>query len=186
LTGNQDGLDYRAMSRQWVVFQVNGQEYGLSVDQVIEVLRMAMLTPVAESQRGFAGILNLRGNPVPVLDLVERLGGVSRESGPDQAIVIVMIDNRLVGLVVDAVDEVVDLDDESIRPADPLMGSSNNYLGVARLRDAEASAGSNDNYRVILLIDVDRLVRSEWARISGMGEIDQVAGKSGAVEPIRR
>ncbi len=49
------------MNRQWVVFQVNGQEYGLSVEQVIEVLRMALLTPVAEAPRGFAGILNLRG-----------------------------------------------------------------------------------------------------------------------------
>ncbi|MFM7315919.1 MAG: chemotaxis protein CheW, partial [bacterium] len=174
------------MSKQWVVFQVNGQEYGLSVDQVIEVLRMALLTPVAEAPRGFAGILNLRGNAVPVLDLVERLGGVHRDAGLDQAIVIVMIDNRLVGLVVDAVDEVVDLDEDSIRPADALLGSSNNYLGVARLKNADTKEELEENYRVILLIDVDRLVRSEWSRLGGSRAMQLGLGGGNQAEPIGR
>lgn len=171
------------MNRQWVVFQVNGQEYGLSVEQVIEVLRMALLTPVAEAPRGFAGILNLRGNAVPVLDLVERLGGLQREASLDQAIVIVMIANRLVGLVVDAVDEVVDLDEDSIRPADPLLGTSNNYLGVARLKNADSKGDREENYRVILLIDVDRLIRSEWSRMGAMSNLQEALLSGCEAEP---
>lgn len=138
------------MSGQWVVFQVNGQEYALSVDQVVEVLRMASLTPVAEAPTGFAGILNLRGYAVPVLDMVQRLAGMKRTAGLDQAIVVVQMDGRLVGLVVDAVDEVVTLDEASVRPPDKLLGDNNLYLGVARW-----------NQRVILLVDVERLVRNE-------------------------
>ena len=140
----------RNMVGQWVVFQVNGQEYALSVDQVIEVLRMASLTPVAEAPVGFAGILNLRGYAVPVLDMVQRLAGLKRSAGLDQAIVVVQMDGRLVGLVVDAVDEVVTLDEASVRPPDKLLGDKNLYLGVARW-----------NQRVILLVDVERLVRNE-------------------------
>lgn len=142
------------MNEQWVVFQTGGQEYALSVDQVVEVLRMALLTPVAEAPIGFAGILNLRGQAVPVLDLVARLGGGSRASSLDQAIVIVSVNNRLVGLIVDAVDEVVSLDDADVKAADPLLGHRNYYLGVARWEQ-----------RVILLIDVDRLVRDECQKL---------------------
>lgn len=135
------------MSRQWVVFRVAEQEYALGVDQVVEVLRMASLTPVAESPAGFAGILNLRGHAVPVLDLVQRLAAVRKPADPDQAIVIVAHQGRLVGLVVDAVDEVVDLDDSSIRPPDRLLGDRTPYFGVARW-----------DQRVLLLLDLDRLI----------------------------
>lgn len=135
------------MNRQWVVFRVAEQEYALGVDQVVEVLRMASLTPVAESPAGFAGILNLRGQAVPVLDLVARLAGLRKPADPDQAIVIVGHQGRLVGLVVDAVDEVVDLDDTSIRPPDRLLGDHTPYLGVARW-----------DQRVLLLLDIDRLI----------------------------
>jgi len=135
------------MSLQWVVFRVSDQEYALGVDQVVEVLRMASLTPVAESPASFAGILNLRGQAVPVLDLVQRLAGLRRPADPDQAIVIVSHQQRLVGLVVDAVDEVVNLDEASIRPPDRLLGDKTPYLGVARW-----------DQRVLLLLDIDRLI----------------------------
>ncbi len=146
------------MSLQWVVFRVSDQEYALGVDQVVEVLRMASLTPVAESPAGFAGILNLRGQAVPVLDLVQRLAGVRRPADPDQAIVIVSHQQRLVGLVVDAVDEVVNLDEASIRPPDRLLGDRTPYFGVARW-----------DQRVLLLLDIDRLI----------------VGDGHAVEPVR-
>jgi len=139
------------MSGQWVVFHVADQEYALGVDQIVEVLRMASLTPVAESPVGFAGILNLRGQAVPVLDLVERLAGQHRPADPDQAIVVVQHQDRLVGLVVDAVEEVVDLEEESVKPPDRLLGDENPYLGVARWND-----------RVLLLLDLERLIRREW------------------------
>ncbi|MFM1801070.1 MAG: hypothetical protein RJA81_422 [Planctomycetota bacterium] len=143
------------MNGQWVVFQTGGQEYALSVDQVVEVLRMAMLTSVADAPSGFAGILNLRGQAVPVLDLVARLGGMNRQASLDQAIVIVQVDGRLVGLIVDAVDEVITLETGTIKPADPLLGSRSYYLGVARWEQ-----------RVIMLIDVDRLVREEYEKVN--------------------
>jgi len=158
------------MSGQWVVFQVNGQEYALSVDQVVEVLRMASLTPVAEAPAGFAGILNLRGYAVPVLDMVQRLAGMKRTAGLDQAIVVVQMDGRLVGLVVDAVDEVVTLDEASVRPPDKLLGDKNLYLGVARW-----------NQRVILLVDVEHLVRNESG--AGGALADQISSGS---SPDRR
>lgn len=138
------------MNRQWVVFHVADQEYALGVDQVVEVLRMALLTPVAESPSGFAGILNLRGLAVPVLDLVDRLAAIRRPADPDQAIVIVRHQDRLVGLVVDAVDEVVDLVAEDIKPPDKLMGDRTPYLGVARW-----------DRRVLLLLDIERLIEPD-------------------------
>ena len=75
---------------------------------------------------------------------------MKRTAGLDQAIVVVQMDGRLVGLVVDAVDEVVTLDEASVRPPDKLLGDKNLYLGVARW-----------NQRVILLVDVEHLVRNE-------------------------
>ncbi len=114
---------------------------------------------------------------------MERLGGLQREASLDQAIVIVMIANRLVGLVVDAVDEVVDLDEDSIRPADPLLGTSNNYLGVARLKNADSKGDREENYRVILLIDVDRLIRSEWSRMGAMPNLQEALLSGCEAEP---
>lgn len=159
------------MSGQWVVFQVNGQEYALSVDQVVEVLRMASLTPVAEAPPGFAGILNLRGHAVPVLDLVQRLANLKRPAGLDQAIVVVQLDGRQVGLVVDAVEEVITLDEGSVKPPDKLLGDRNLYLGVARW-----------NQRVILLVDVERIIRSEWEKAQMPKEDTRVA-TSAAFDP---
>lgn len=136
----------------------------MGVDQVVEVLRMASLTPVAESPAGFAGILNLRGSAVPVLDLVQRLANLKRPAGLDQAIVVVHLDGRQVGLVVDAVEEVITLDEGSVKPPDRLLGDRNLYLGVARW-----------NQRVILLVDVERIIRSEWDKAEMPKDMARVA-----------
>lgn len=101
---------------QWVLARLDGQDYAVPVVDVVEVLRLVALTPLPDSPAWMMGMLNMRGRGVPVIDLRRRLGLKPIEFGLDAAIVVVQDVSRSVGLVVDEVAEVIDLDDDALEP----------------------------------------------------------------------
>src|SRR6516165_6066785 len=78
---------------QWVVLSLDSHEYALPVQSVIEVLRMATLRPLPEAPPFIAGLLNLRGQGIVVLDLLKRLGLPAKEPDLNSQIVIVETKN---------------------------------------------------------------------------------------------
>lgn len=139
-----------ADERQYVVFLLEGQEYGAPIEAVREVGVYQTVTHLPATPDYVQGVINLRGQVIPVIDLRRRLGLPHRDAGADTRIM-VMEGGNLTGMVVDGVREVVRIRQEDIEPPEHMAGNiSPTYLrGVAKLAD-----------RLILLVNVERLLGS--------------------------
>lgn len=122
---------------QLVVFKLGREEYGVSILQVQEIKRMMDITRVPHSPDFIKGVINLRGSVLPVIDLKKRLDLPPADYTDDTRIIIVKVDELVVGLIVDAVSEVSTISSGNIEP--PAMvasGVSAQYLqGVGKQDD---------------------------------------------------
>ena len=128
-----------------VSVELEQELYGLPIEAVQEVVRVGTITRVPSAPEPFLGITSLRGKILPVLDLRRRLGLPSAEPGPRRRILVVELEGRLLGLLVDAVQQVLVIPSSKIQP--PPQGSG--IVGAV----AQLSEG-----RLILLLDLDRLL----------------------------
>jgi len=103
-------------ARRLVVFTVGDEEYALPIGAVQEIIRYTEPRSVASSVGWIRGVISLRGKIVPVFDLAARLGQPLVVGGDDHRIVIVEAAADMAGLIVDAVQEVLTVDDEQLEP----------------------------------------------------------------------
>jgi len=101
---------------QLVVFEIAGSDYGVRILDVREIIRVPQITSVPGAGEAVEGIINLRGQVIPVIDLRKRLGTLARELGREARIIVVSTESRLVGVIVDAVKEVVRIPASAIEP----------------------------------------------------------------------
>lgn len=145
---------------QCVTFRLEDEIYGINVMQVQEVLRVTEIAPVPGAPHYVLGIINLRGNVVTVIDTRERLGLGAKEMDESTRIVIIEADKLVVGILVDAVAEVVDLRTSEIE-SPPSVGNdeSSKYIQGVATRDGE----------LLILVDLNKLLNDEeWAELSSM------------------
>jgi purine-binding chemotaxis protein CheW len=131
---------------QWVVLCLDNREYALPVRKVIEVLRMVAVTPLPEGPAWMAGILNLRGKGIVVMDLRKRLGLPARAPDLNTHILILETKGEPLGLIADQVVDIIALPPGALKPADKLPGASPMFASLAH-------AGE----RLILVFDLERL-----------------------------
>ncbi len=93
--------------RQLIVFRLSNESYGIDVRTVREIFQLQDITHVPNAPRYVEGVINLRGKVVPVIDLRQRFGVEAAEATNDSRIVVVEYDGEDIGLIVDAVDEVL-------------------------------------------------------------------------------
>lgn len=110
--------------RQFVEFKLGQEEYGIDILQVKTIERMMPITRVPKAPRFVEGVINLRGEIVPVIDLRKRFDLPITETTENTRIIIVSVDDITVGMIVDSATEVVQLDQDSIEPAPPLRAAS--------------------------------------------------------------
>lgn len=157
-----------AEAGQYLTFQLAGDRFGLAILQVREILEFSPLTPVPLTPPWIRGVLNLRGNVVPVVDLAVKFGCSETQVTRRTCIVIVEVesddDSTVMGVVVDAVDEVVHLEDDALEPA-PEFGT--------RVRvDYLQGLGKVDDDLILLLeanrvLSTDELLAAEDAVVTG-------------------
>ena len=138
-------------SQQIVSFSMGDEEYGVDISQIQEIVRMREVTHIPEMPEFIEGVMNLRGKVVPVVDLRKRFRFES-ENTKSTRIIVVDITGNTVGLVVDAVSEVLRLPQRTIEPP-PLMiaGISREYIkGVGKVRE-----------RLIILLDLEKVLSLE-------------------------
>jgi purine-binding chemotaxis protein CheW len=142
--------------RQFLSFQVAGEEYALGILRVREIIEYGVVTRVPLTPPWIRGVFNLRGGVVPVVDLAVKFGVPRGEITPRTCIVIVEAsfggETALMGLVADAVNQVMELKPEDIEPP-PGFGTRvriEYLLGVAKA-----------DKRLVLLLDIDRVLSSE-------------------------
>lgn len=114
---------------QLVVFTLHGEQYGLDTLKVKEIARMESITRVPRTADYIEGVLNLRGQILPVVCLRKRFGLPPRVETKETRIIIVDTEELRVGLIVDAVSEVSDLSEAVVTPA-PDVASSLYIVGV--------------------------------------------------------
>ncbi len=143
---------------QFVTFVLMDETYGINVMQVQEVLRVTEIAPVPGAPAYVLGIINLRGNVVTVIDTRTRFGLPPTETDDSSRIIVIESEKQVVGILVDAVAEVVELYESEIDVA-PNVGTedSSRYIqGVATREDG-----------LLILVDLNKLLTDEeWQEIS--------------------
>ncbi len=134
---------------QLVTFKLGDEEFSVDILRVQEIIRNMELTRVPNSPPFVEGVINLRGKVIPVLDLRKRFGMPPQDNTSDTRIIVVEVDNRTVGLKVDAVSEVLRLPEDTVEPPPSLVaGVESEYIkGVGKLND-----------RLLILLDVERIL----------------------------
>ncbi|SIS90294.1 chemotaxis protein CheW [Alicyclobacillus vulcanalis] len=123
----------------YVVMRVGSERYGAHVAQVRSVERVSDITPVPRTLSFIKGVMHLRGTIVPVIDLAERVGlqRAADVDGEDRRIVVAEVEDMVVGMLVDAVEDVVPISPEAVEPPPAVVGGLEAvYLrGVAQTGD---------------------------------------------------
>ncbi|GIW13815.1 MAG: chemotaxis protein CheW [Tepidiforma sp.] len=129
-----------------VIFKLADEYYALDIQTVQEIVRMQTITSIPGADFWVEGITNLRGRVVPVIDLRKRCGVPAGEYTPETRIVVVSSSTGMVGLIVDAVSEVMRIPGDQVEPPSAIVaGPENGYLrGVAKLED-----------RLVSLVDLE-------------------------------
>ena len=122
---------------QLVVFKLGAENYAVSILQVQEIKRITDITRVPQTPDYIKGVMNLRGSVMPVVDLTKRLNLPKQEYTDDTRIIIVKLDDIVVGMIVDAVLEVTALVKEQIERPDGMMGCVDAHFldGVGKEED---------------------------------------------------
>ena len=137
---------------QLVVFVLENEEFACNISDVREVLKMVRVTPLPRSIDFVEGVINLRGEVIPVIDLRKRFNLDDAERTDDSRIIIVEVETRMVGLIVDSVREVLSLPDQQIQEAPNQVagGKTDLITGVGKIDD-----------RMLIILDLDRILTSE-------------------------
>jgi purine-binding chemotaxis protein CheW len=109
---------------QLVIFSLEGEQYGIDTAQVKEIARMEEITPIPRCPQFIEGVLNLRGQILPVVCLRKRFALTARTDTSATRIVIVDAEGLKVGLIVDGVTEVSDIAEPLVTPAQDIAASS--------------------------------------------------------------
>jgi len=136
---------------QLVGFVIGNELFGVDILMVQEIIREMPFTPIPNSPDFIEGVINLRGNIIPVIDLRRRLNSLSTEAPEGKTWVIILnIDKRVTGFIVDSVTKVLKVPTDSIKPPPDIVlsGLQSHYIsGVCRVDE-----------RLLILLDFNRVL----------------------------
>lgn len=141
---------------QLVSFNLGKEEFAVDILKIQEINRMVEITKVPKSPEFVEGVINLRGKVIPIIDLRKRFNLPGSENTKQTRIVVVDIDNKVVGLVVDAVSEVLRLPANTVEPPPPIVaGIDSEYIsGVGKLED-----------RLLILLELDKVLSKDEKKV---------------------
>jgi len=139
---------------QLVSFRLAQEEYGIEITKVQEIILMGEITRVPQTPDYIKGLINLRSTVIPIVDLRLRFGLPQQEQTDATRIMVVNVAGKTLGIIVDAVSEVLRISHDQIAPPPPTVaGLGREYLtGLVKL----------DN-RLLILLDIDKILTQEQA-----------------------
>jgi purine-binding chemotaxis protein CheW len=150
----ENGIDianYNGMI-QVVSFKIGDEEFGVNILQVQEINRLVQITQVPNAPDFIEGVMNLRGRIVPVVNLRKRFGLPKKEYDKNTRVIVVELNDKTVGFIVDSVSEVLRFSKNDVDPTpDLISGIDNEYItGIAKLED-----------RLLILLDLEKVLTVE-------------------------
>ncbi|WJW76424.1 chemotaxis protein CheW [Thiohalobacter sp. IOR34] len=151
---------------QYLTFILAGEEYGVDILRVQEIKGWERVTPIPNTPEFIKGVINLRGTIVPIIDLRQRFGLEWKEYGKTTVVIVLKVRHeereRTMGIVVDAVSEVYDVQPEETKPTPDFGGvvDTDSVKGLATV-----------DGKMIILLDIDHLINAGvLEHLGGMGE----------------
>jgi len=147
--------DSEADGNQFLTFLLAGEEYGVDILRVQEIKGWNTVTPIPNTPEYIRGVINLRGTIVPIVDLRRRFGLEPMEYGPMTVVIVLKVmhedKSRVMGIVVDAVSDVYNVQEDALKPA-PDFGSVVNVDFVRGLATVQEE--------MVIILDIDHLLNS--------------------------
>ena len=150
-------ISFAADGRQYLTFRLAQEEYGVEILKVQEIKGYSAITPIPNTPAYLKGVINLRGTIVPVIDLRSKFAMAQADYNQFTVIIVVTVGSKVMGLVVDAVSDVLNIPTADIQPT-PDLGPHVD----ARYINGMAKAGD----KLVVLLDIDRVLGGD-----GLGSI---------------
>ena len=109
-----DNLDEEEQENLFLTFNIEDESYGIKISSINEIINMFKITQIPEVPEYIKGVINLRGQVIPVIDVRLRFGKEEIDYTETTCTIVVIHNNNLIGLIVDSVDEVVQINEENI------------------------------------------------------------------------
>lgn len=137
-----------------IVFQLNDKEYAIPVEQVRSIEKIQHITRVPGVAPYIKGVINLRGLVTPIVDLRKRFQLIESEYSDSTRIIIAVIGELEIGIIVDAANDVLDIERDSIEPPPEIVGGTESeYInGVVKI-----------DKRLLILLDLEKVMNQEQA-----------------------
>ncbi|TXJ46815.1 chemotaxis protein CheW [Brachyspira pilosicoli] len=132
-----------------VTFKLGNNEYAIDIMQAKEIIKMEKITLIPNAPDYVEGVINLRGNIIPIVDLKKRFNLEENDGEKNTGIIIVKIDDVDMGIIIDAISKVVSIVTSNIQPPPPMLsGIGQKYIkGVAKLED-----------KLLVVLDLEKLI----------------------------
>jgi len=144
-----------AAAGEYLSFRLGAEEYGIDILKVQEIRSYEAPTRIANAPAFMKGVVNLRGVIVPIVDLRLKLGCDAAEVNAFTVVIVLNVRGRVVGAVVDSVSDVLELDQDGIKPA-PEMSSAIDIGFITGIASPKTEAGE----RMLILMDIEALMTS--------------------------
>ena len=148
---------------QIVGFRIGNEMYGVRIGAVREIVRVPEITAVPSAPDNIEGVINLRGKIIPVMDLRKRFGLTEITTDKKNRILVVELDNKLLGLIVNSASEVLKIPPSEVEAPGSVFadGESGYVTGVGKLKG-----------RLIILLDIAKLLHGpEYKRFEEAAEL---------------
>jgi purine-binding chemotaxis protein CheW len=139
---------------QFLGFCVGDEEYGIDIHRVQEIRGWEPVTRIPNAPAYEKGVINLRGSIIPIIDLREKFGSSRVEYTPTTVVIVLQVGPRIIGVVVDSVSNVINVDKRSIQKK-PEVGVQMNLEYISGLILA--------NNRMVVLLNIDTLLKLDTA-----------------------
>jgi purine-binding chemotaxis protein CheW len=137
------------VENQIVIFELAGEEYGVSISSVNSIIKMQPITRMPHTPAFVQGVTNLRGKVLPVVDLRQRFGLLAAETSKDSRIIVSQVEGKEVGMIVDGVSEVLTIQEQWVEEVPPITTTieSSFITGVVKIER-----------RLVILIELEKVL----------------------------
>ncbi len=167
---DQEGLQREEDTQRdlFLTFHLHNEDYGMAISYVTEIIGIQKITELPDMPEEIKGVINLRGRVIPVMDMRLRFGLPSRDYDERTCVIVVEVNDCIMGLVVDRVKEVVEIAAGQIEPP-PSHGGEGSYIqGLGKIED-----------EVKILLDIESLVGGTEEICRDTAETENAVGLPG-------